>query len=380
MKTNKLLILFVATLSLMLTNCSKSEDATPEDVFTFGSAISSNFSGKIVDVNSQPISNVTIKMSGKTVTTDANGEFTLSNVSVLEHFGFMTATKSGFLDGSRTVFPHDDLNTVEIMLLPMDVYTTIQTGVISTVTLPNTTKVIFDGAFMTENGSAYNGSVSVIVNDLPSNDPNVFKKMPGNLIGTRTDGSISGMETYGMINVEMRGSNNEKIQIATGHSANISLPIAPNQLDDAASTIPLWHFNETSGLWEEQGFARRVGNKYVGNVSHFSWWNNDSAYVIATLNVVVRNFDTTPVNGVRVTISRASGSTGDVLMDLGITGANGTLSAGVPKNEILTFRAYTPDGTLINTQVLPASSLSVRTVYVIIPVSNLTNTSNSSNN
>jgi hypothetical protein len=371
MKTNKLLILFVATLSLMLTNCSKTEDSSSnQDTFTFGSAITSDFKGIILDENSQPISNVTISMSGQTVSTNSDGEFTMSNVPVKEHFGYMTATKAGYLEGSRTVFPHDGLNTVEIMLLPLNVYTTVQSGQTSVVTLPNTTKVIFDGAFMTENGSAYNGTVSIIVNDLPSNDPNVFKKMPGNLIGERTDGSISGMETYGMINVEMRGSNNQKIQIATGHSANVSLNIAPNQLDSAAATIPLWHFNQTSGLWEEQGFARRIGNKYVGNVSHFSWWNADSAYVIARLNVVVTNFDTTPVNGVRVTISRASGSEGDVLMDLGITGANGTLSAGVPRFEILTFRAYLPDGTLINTQQLPSSPDLLRTVYVVIPVAN----------
>ena len=377
MKTNKLLLLFVATISLMLTNCSKSEDSS-SDTYTFGNAITSNFSGKVLDVNSQPISNVTIAMSGLTVTTNSNGEFTLSNVNVNEHFGYMTATKDGYLNGSRTVFPHDGLNTVEIMLLPMNVLTTVQTGVTSVVTLPNSTKVTFDGSFMTESGAAYNGSVKLIVNDLPSNDPNVFKKMPGNLLGQRTDGSISGMETYGMINVEMRGSNNEKIQIATGHSANISLPIAPNQLDSAPATIPLWHFNETSGLWEEQGFSRKIGSKYVGNVSHFSWWNNDWAYEVATLNVVVTNFDTTPVNGVRVTISRASGSTGDVLMDLGITGENGTLSAGVPRFEVLTFRAYLPDGTLINTQVLPASDLLVRTVYVVIPVANKTSNVNSS--
>jgi hypothetical protein len=216
------------------------------------------------------------------------------------------------------------------------------------------------------------------MNHLDSTDPNIFDKMPGTLIGTRTDGSISGMETYGMLNVELRGSNNEKLQLTAGHTASISLPIAQNQLDTAKGTIPLWHFNETAGLWEEEGFATRVGNRFVGTVSHFSWWNCDDAYVVATLNVVVRNFDQTPVNGVRVTLTRAAGSTGDVLLNLGTTGVNGTLTAGVPRNEVLTFRAYTSDGILINTQVLPASNLLVRTVYVVIPVNNLTSTTTSS--
>lgn len=173
-----------------------------------------------------------------------------------------------------------------------------------------------------------------------------------------------------MLNVELRGNDDQKLQIATGHKANISLPIAANQLDTAPATIPLWHFNEDSGLWEEQGFSRRQGDRYVGSVSHFSWWNNDYAYVVGTLNVTVKNFDNSPVVGVRITITRPTGSTGDVLMDLGFTGANGTLSSPVPLNEVLIFRAYAPDGTLINQQTLPASNQMVRYVTVIIPVVN----------
>ncbi|WP_395043042.1 hypothetical protein [Flavobacterium sp.] len=369
MKTNKLLILALALVSLTFTNCDNKEQAATNE-FTFGNSVSRDFQGKIVDVNSNPIANVTISMNGQNVSTNTNGEFTLNSVSVKEHFAYLTAKKVGYINGSRAVSTHDDVNNVTIMMLPETVVATIPTGETTEVTLPNTVKVTFDGAFMFENGSTYTGNVKIIMNHLDAADPNVFDKMPGTLIGTREDGTTSGMETFGMINVELRGDLNQKLQLTSGHTANVSLPIAANQLDTAPATIPLWHFNETSGLWEEQGFSTRVGNKYVGNVSHFSWWNNDSAYVVATLNVVVTNFDGTPVNGVRITIGRAAGSTGDILMNLGITGPNGTLSAGVPKNEVLTFKAYTPDGILINTQILPASNLSVRTVYVVIPVNN----------
>lgn len=370
MKTNKLLILGVALLTLVFTNCNTSEDSNDNYTFNFGNTISSEFAGKIVDANNNPISGVAIEMSGKTATTAADGTFTLSNVAVKERFGYMTATKTGFINGSRTVMPHEGVNNVTIMLLQRNIVATIPTGQTTVVTLPSNTKVTFDGSFMLENGTAYNGNVKVSMNYLDPRDANVFDKMPGNLIGTRTDGSISGMETYGMINVELIGDNNEKLQLTSGHTANISMPIAPNQLDTADATIPLWFFNETTGLWEEQGFSRKIGNSYIGNVSHFTWWNNDCSYVVATLNVVVSNSDGTRVNGVKVTITRQNGSTGDVLMNLGTTGPNGTLSAGVPRNEVLIFKAYTADGSLINTQNIPASNALTRTVYVEIPVSN----------
>lgn len=371
MNKNRLLILGIAALSLVFTNCNKEEEAVIENTtFNFGQMVSRNFAGKVVDENNNPISNAVVSLSGQLTSTDASGSFSLQNVPVLERLGFIKTVKEGFLDGSRTVLSHEGINNVRIMMLSQNVTETIASGEVSVVTLENTTKLTFDGSFMTENGQAYNGNVDVYVHHLDAADPYIFDKMPGNLIGTRTDGSISGMETYGMINVELRGENGQDLQIASGHTTNMSLPIAQNQLDTAPATIPLWHFNENSGLWEEQGFSRRVGNRYVGNVSHFTWWNNDYAYVVASLTTIVTNFDGTPVNGVRVTISRANGSTGDVLMDLGTTGANGTLTAGVPKNEVLTFRAYTSDGQLISTQILPASNLSTRTVYVVIPIIN----------
>jgi hypothetical protein len=372
MKKNRLLILAVAILALSFYGCSNSDDSskTTEEQFTLGETVTRDFAGKIVDSNNNPISGAIVKIGGNIVETNAQGKFTLENVSVPSNFAYFTINKSGFINGSRAVITHDGVNNIEVMMLPAVVTATIPSGSLSNVTLANSTKITFDGAFMDEDGTAYSGNVKVIVNHLDAADPNVFKKMPGNLIGQRTDGSFSGMETYGMINVEMLGDNNQKLQIASGHQAAISLPIAQNQLDDAPATIPLWHFNEVTGLWEEQGQSQRVGNKYLANVSHFSWWNNDYAYVVATLNVLVQNYDGTPVVGVRVTINRQAGSTGDVLMDLGITGANGTLSAGVPKNEVLTFKAYTQDGTLIDEQILPASNASVRNVTVIIPIQN----------
>lgn len=367
MKINKLFILGFALAGMLFSSCDTREEKELSYEFNFGNPVSRNFVGKVVDVNHTPIADATIKMGSFTTTTDANGQFSLSSVPVLERFAYLTAEKDGFMKGSRATMPHDGDNNMVIMLLPNNVIDTFAAGQPHNVFLPNNVKVAFDGAFMTENGTVYNGNVNVVAHELASTDPDVFIKMPGNLIGQRTDGSISGMETYGMVNVELKGDNGEKLQILTGHKAEIVQPIAQNQLDTAPATIPLWHFNETTGLWVEEGYSRKVGNKYYGEVSHFTWWNNDYAYVVATLYVTVKNSDETPVNGVRVTITRQAGSTGDVLMDLGVTGPNGTLSAGVPRNEVLIFRAYNAQGILINQQVLPASPDLQRYVTVIIP-------------
>jgi hypothetical protein len=367
MKINKLFILGFAFAGILFSSCDTRNEQEVAYEFTLGNATTADFAGRVIDENHTPIANATIKVGSITTTTDANGRFSLSSVPVLERFAYFTAEKTGFMLGSRVAMPHVGVNNMEIMLLGQNVVDTFVAGQPHNLMLPNNVKVAFDGAFMTENGSAYSGNVNVVAHQLSSTDPDVFIKMPGALLGERTDGTLSGMETYGMVNVELKGDNNEKLQILTGHKAEIVQAIAENQLDTAPATIPLWYFNETTGLWVEQGYSRKVGNKYYGEVSHFTWWNNDYAYVVATLHVTVINSDTTPVNGVRITITRQAGSTGDVLMDLGFTGANGTLSAGVPRNEVLIFRAYNALGILVNQQILPSAPDLNRFVTVIIP-------------
>lgn len=375
MKLNRLFLAGIAALALVFTNCNTSDDnSNPAYSYNFGNATTSNFAGKIVDENNNPISGVTIEMSGMTIMTDASGKFNLSNVSVKERFAYMTAKKVGFMNGSRMVTPHEGVNEVTIMLLTKNVVATIATGVTSIVTIPGGTKVTFDGEFVTENGNSYQGNVKIAAHYLSPSDPDVTKKMPGDLVGLRTDGSISGMATFGMVNVELYGDNDQKLQLASGHVANISMPIASAQLASANETMPLWYFDEVAGLWKEQGFSRKIGNRYIGNVSHFTLWNNDWAYPVATLTVVVTNADGTKVQGVNVTISSdliiEKHTNLPLVIGLGTTSVNGTLSAGVPTNSDLTFKAYTSDGQLINAQVLPASSQMTRTVYIVIPVSN----------
>ncbi len=373
MKLNKLSLLGFALVILLFSNCTKNEDASLVDVnanFDLGKTVSRSFKGTVVDQNNVALSNVTVTMNGKSVVTDANGVFVMSNISVKERFAYMVATKQGFFDGSRTMMTHNGLNTLKIMMVPANVTKTIQTGVVSTVVLGNTS-VQFDGSFSTELGAIYTGAVKVYMMDMPANDPNVFSIMPGSLLAVDAQGEYRGLETFGMVNVELKGSNNQKLQLTTGHNAKITMNIVSGKLEVAPNQIPMWFFDEANGLWKEEGFSTKVGNQYVGNVSHFTRWNNDWAFTVAQLIVTAKNDDGTPVNNVRCEIFRPS-VTGTPdhwnvpLISLGVTSPNGTLSAGVPINEGFIFRAYDPiTGVLVFEEPLPASSAMVRNVDIV---------------
>lgn len=302
----------------------------------FGSAVSRDFIGQVVDMDNNPVQNANIKIGTATAQTDENGIFIINGANVHERFAYITATKAGFIDGSRSMVPTTGKNNVRIMLLPNTPLETVQSGQVSEVSIYSGTKVVFDGAFQDEEGNAYIGSVSVSMFHLTPTDENISKLMPGMLYAETTTGNEAVLETYGMLNVELRGSAGQKLNIASGHKAEITIRIDDSQIGTAPNTIPLWHFDEENGYWKEDGVATKVGNKYVGEVSHFSWWNCDYPFDAVTLTASVNDSNGNPVSNVGIGLI-ANGNSYPVM---GYTDANGNVSGLIPANQTLVLNIY----------------------------------------
>lgn len=298
MRKIKSVIIGLFTLGLMV-GCNTNDDNpnNSSDNFSenFGSAVSRDFIGQVVDQNGNPIQSAEVKIGTTTAQTDLNGVFIINGANVHTRFAYITAKKTGYIDGSRAMVPTTGKNNVKIMLISNAQVETIQSDVASEVSLPNGTKVNFDGAFQDANGNAYSGSVQVAMFHLESSNENLSSLMPGMLYAKDNNGDEKVLETYGMMNVELKGDSGQKLQIANGHTAQITMVIDNAQLATAPSSIPLWHFDEVKGYWIEEGSAQKVGNNYVGTVSHFSWWNCDYPYETVTLTINVVDTNGNPV-------------------------------------------------------------------------------------
>lgn len=301
----------------------------------FGNEVSRNFIGRVVDTNNNPIENVTITIGASTGQTDVNGVFIISNAQVYEKFAYIKATKVGYLDGSRSMVPTTGKNNVTIMMLPNAPQATIQAGATGEVALPNGSKVVFDGAFEDQSGVAYTGAVSVAMVHLTSSDANLDKLMPGMLYARTADNKEAALQTFGMMNLELRGSDGQKLNIAEGHTAEITMLIDNTQLATAPTTIPLWHFDEEKGYWREDGVATKTGNTYVGTVSHFSWWNCDmpNSSILLTFNFVDTNGN--PLPNLQINLLNADGYHAS-----GATDSNGQLAGILPANQTFTLNVY----------------------------------------
>lgn len=349
-KTKLLLALFCA--AGLFVSCNNDDGGNDDDgpsgsnfEQNFGSQVSRDFIGQVVDMNNDPVQGATVKAGSLSVQTDESGVFIINDASVYQRFAYITANKAGYFEGSRSMVPTSGKNNVKIMLIPSTPTATVPSGSSSEVTTDSGTKILFDGSFEDENGNAYSGNVSVSVYHLQPSNSDLENLMPGMLYAERENGNEAALETFGMINVELRGSGGQKLQPANGHPAEIEVMIDAAQMATAPSTMPLWHFDAEKGWWKEDGVATRQGNKYVGEASHFSWWNCDAPFPTVHFDVTVTDANGNPVanTGVGITVS------GSAWPAMGYTNSNGQVSGLIPSNTALTINVYDVCGSVAYT-------------------------------
>ncbi|MEI9809360.1 MAG: hypothetical protein WDO16_16645 [Bacteroidota bacterium] len=68
-----------------------------------------------------------------------------------------------------------------------------------------------------------------------------------------------------MASVELYDEAGNKLQVAPGKTVSMEMPAPAGSNNE----IPLWHFNETYGLWIQAGIATKNGNVFVAEVNHF---------------------------------------------------------------------------------------------------------------
>ena len=302
---------------------------------SFGNLTNSDFMGRVVDLQKNPVSGATVQIGNSTIDTDMNGVFIIRDAQVYEKFAFIKVEKAGFLHGSRSVVPTAGINQVQIMLLPQTVTQTVSSGTARTVSLSNGAAVDLSGAYSNADGSDYTGDVQVTLHLLNPTDEDMQQQMPGMLLAENLQNEARMLETLGMVAVELRSETGEKLNLSEGTTATITVPLDPETLVGAPNEIPLWYFDEEKGYWIEEGSATLQGTNYVGTVSHFSFWNCDipAEYVNICMNITDSN--NTPLSNIKVAIESEFNGT-----RYGITNDSGEVCGIIPANQTLNLQYF----------------------------------------
>jgi hypothetical protein len=130
------------------------------------------------------------------------------------------------------------------------------------------------GALVTSTGAKFNGVASVEGFQYDLTKPN---PIPGDFGGVY-QGKPVRLATFGAFHIQPRDAQGHALKMAAGKQASVSLPIQTSQLATAPAVIPLFHYDEDTGSWIEDGTLTRTGNRYVGHIGHFSAFNADTIF------------------------------------------------------------------------------------------------------
>lgn len=301
-----------------------------------GRLTEANFIGRIIDDGNNPIMGAIVTLGGHQQTTDQNGIVTFMGASVHENFAYASVTAQGYTNGSRVMVPNSDANsqntfTIKLFSLGNSQTISSQGGEVTIETdLEREATIIFNNGFVDENGNSYSGNVSVSANYLDPLSEDTADTMPGELYGIDANYQEVALGSFGMINVELRGSAGQKLQITS--PASIMIPIHPDQIAMAPNQVPMWSFNEDIGVWFEETVAYKNGDYYVTDVNHFSFWNCDAPFPVVNFNATIIDATTTnPLAGLKVVIIY------NAFSRYATTDSNGNVSGKIPSGQVMTL-------------------------------------------
>lgn len=308
----------------------------------FTTAVNASLNGFITDENGNAVEGASIKGGNITVSSDKFGYFKISNAGFAKSAGFVRVTKAGYFTGYSSFLPREGKeNFIRLQLIPKIISGNVEASAGGTITTTDGAKVILpaSGIVTAAGGAAYSGTVNIAAHWLnPAEEQTTLMTMPGNLTGVDSAGHLNVLQTFGMLAVELTGSNGELLQIAPGKKASLHFPIPSSLSGTAPASIPLWYFDETKGVWKQEGRAVKNGNNYEGEVSHFSYWNCDINLPLVNFTAQFVDSALNPLVNVPVSISSNLSNT----IRTAYTDTNGIVNGFVPANSNLTIGIIVP--------------------------------------
>lgn len=328
-------LLLIAALPLIFFSCRKDIDDTliidteyqPPIV-----VITGQLTGQVTAENNTAVAGAIVRVGSVATTTDDNGFFQFRNIEMNARGTYVTVDRQGYFPGSTRLFPQNgSSNFVAIELLPKTIVGAFSGTEGGSVTVDGAKITLPANGVVDAMNNTYEGDVQVAAHWINPVASNLGEVMPGNLQGVNKEGREVAMATFGMLAVELLDEAGNELQVAPGRKAELTFPVPAELQGNAPAEIPLWSFDEDLGLWIEEGTATLQDGQYVGEASHFSFWNCDWPYPLVHISGTIVDQTGAPVTFQGVWIDVPGQSTSGY----GVTDANGVFSGLVPADEIL---------------------------------------------
>ncbi|MBK9247153.1 MAG: hypothetical protein IPM69_03340 [Ignavibacteria bacterium] len=238
--------------------------------------IITSLAGVVLDEAGQPVAGAEVRANGKKVMTTKYGTFFMKDASVPSDRCFILCEKNGYFTGSRAEIPKQGgVTELRLTLQSNAANYSVNSSTGGTITIGGASVKFPSAAFVTSSGTPFTGTAKVAAKFLDPSQNSFYNSFSGDMTARRADGSQTELLSYGVLRVQITDASGNKLSLASGKSATLTYPIALSLQKNAPVSMPLWYFDETLGMWKEEGIVAKSGNSYTGEVTHFTDWNCD---------------------------------------------------------------------------------------------------------
>lgn len=312
----QIVVAFSTILFLLLTALYSCKKNLPETKIsqhqTIAKMVSAGTKGIVLYEDGSPAANVKIDFVGYSQQTNENGEFNFESISCPSKNAMLQVLVDGYFPAYRSLMMTENIKEyVVIRLLKKELSKSFMSSEKADVAIRGGGVIHFEPKTMIieKSGLPYEGRVNVYAAWINPATETLSEFLPGSLRGITLQNDDVNLESYGMIAVEMYSDDGTKLQLAKDKNAHLELPIANDMLASAPETMPLWSLDETTGEWKEESIAQKVGNKYIGDASHFSFWNLDVPGAIGITVLLTDSISNLPMQFRNIRITRLLNNT-----------------------------------------------------------------------
>ncbi len=302
-------LMFFLLIVLLASACRKDEITNDEDIIIINTNEDGEvgLQGHVTDVSKRSLAGAQVTVGDQTVFTDDYGFFVMDDADVLNGNVTLTIRKEDYITQFKKILVSDaqEFSFVRSSLISEEGHSSFFEASQGGSLFGNAEhSVTFEpNSIMTEAGENYDSTVLFTSYYVDPSRADLGEVMSGDLSAINSQGEEVQLISFGMLYGELFAPNGTPLQIKEGHTATIEIPIPSNAINQAPEQIPLWSLNEETATWIEDGVAVKQGNRYVGKVSHFSFWNCDAPYPIVRANGCITNQDGVPLSNTTIFVT-----------------------------------------------------------------------------
>lgn len=328
-------------LSLVVFGCRKDTDVitTTTELDAPIVLVTSSILGKIIDEDGDIVPNALVRIGNKETTSNELGLYQFQDIQVNSKGTYIQVSHDGYFLGSDRIYPaNQSTNFSRIQLLRKTSPGSFDNAQGGTVNVTGAEVTFEPNSLVDAQGNVAIGNVIVEAKWIDPTAQNLGDIMPGGLLGTNLEGRVVTMTSFGMLAVELYDALGNELSLGENKEAILQFPVPQSLRSIAPETIPLWYFDEEEGIWREEGSATFEAGKYIGRVSHFTFWNVDYPYGTATVDIegCIAFEDGSPAAFKSFSVHVE----GVGMVTTGITDDQGNFGGPIPTGETLVFNMY----------------------------------------